>query len=200
VHVVRIPYFVSREDQRSSARIWGKQLRIVKIAVGSTNPIKIDAVRAVAGKIFTDATVEGMTVDSGVRRNPLTDAETIAGAVRRATEAREKAGADLGVGIEGGITAIEGRHYTCVWCAVDDGRGVTTGGGVHIPVPDAVLRAILKGAEMGEVMDALTSIKDTKRKMGFEGIVTGGLIDRRDSFEAVVTYTLARFINPGLYP
>ena len=107
---------------------------------------------------------------------------------------------DLGVGLEGGITEIGGRCYTCVWCAVDTGKTTLTGGGVHIPVPEEVARLITReGVEMGHAMDRLTGDSDTKRKMGFEGIVTSGLIDRRESFEAVLAYTLAPLISPGLY-
>ncbi len=173
----------------------------MRIAVGSRNPLKIEAVEAVAAKVFGGVTVEGVSADSGVRHNPLTDAETLAGAVARATAARLKTGADLGVGLEGGITELDGRCYTCVWCAVDTGKEILTGGGVHIPVPREVARLIIRdGVEMGHAMDRITGTADTKRKMGFEGIVTRGLIDRRGSFESVLAYTLAPLVSPRLYP
>lgn len=173
----------------------------MKIAVGSNNPVKIGAVETVAARVFGTVTVEGVSVDSGVSHNPLTDAETLAGAVTRAKAARAKTGADIGIGLEGGITEMDGRCYTCVWCAVDTGRELLTGGGVHIPVPREVARLITReGVEMGHAMDRLTGTADTKRKMGFEGIVTRGLVDRRESFESVLTYTLAPLISPGLYP
>jgi inosine/xanthosine triphosphatase len=172
----------------------------MKIAVGSNNPVKIKAVEKVAAKVFGDVVVEGVSVDSGVSHNPLTDAETIAGAVARAKAARESTGAEIGVGLEGGITVIDGSHYTCVWCAIDDGHTVLKGGGVHVPVPDRVVSMIVDGGrEMGAVMDGLTSIRDTKSKMGFEGLVTRGLVDRGHSFESVLAYTLAGFLSPHLY-
>lgn len=173
----------------------------MKIAVGSTNPLKVRAVEAVAAKVFGAATVEGVAVESGVGHNPLTDAETLAGAVTRAKAARRKAGADLGIGLEGGITESGGRWYTCVWCAADTGAEVLTGGGVHIPVPREVARLItVDGVEMGHAMDRIIGDSDTKRKMGFEGIVTRGLVNRQDSFESVLAYTLAPLISTGLYP
>jgi inosine/xanthosine triphosphatase len=172
----------------------------MRIAVGSTNPVKVEAVKEVAAEIFGEVAVEPVEVDSGVSSNPLTDSETIAGAVRRAGEARERSGAELGVGLEGGITRIDGKYYTCVWCALDDGKEVTTGGGVHIPLPDRVLRMILDdGKEMGHVMDELTATADTKRTVGFEGIVTKGLVTRLDSFRAVLGFTFSRLISQELY-
>jgi inosine/xanthosine triphosphatase len=172
----------------------------MKIAVGSTNPLKIGAVKSVAAKLFPGASVEGIAVDSGVGRNPLTDAETLAGAVARAKASRAGAGAEIGVGLEGGLTELNRRCYTCVWCAVDTGDGILTGGGVHIPVPRGIARMIRReGMEMGDAMDRLTLKADTKRTVGFEGIVTRGLIGRLESFEAVLAYTLAPLISPELY-
>lgn len=162
--------------------------------------MKIDAVESVASKIFGNVKVEGIEVDSGVSHNPLTDAETIAGAVRRAKEARGNAGADLGVGLEGGITKVDGKYYTCVWCSIDNGDEVMTGGGVHIPLPPKVLHMIVdENMEMGHVMDKLTGNSDTKRRMGFEGILTKGLVNRRDSFELVLGFTFSKIISPELF-
>ena len=172
----------------------------MRIAVGSLNPVKLQAVEAVASRLFGHVSVEAVEVSSGVRCNPLSDAETLEGAAVRAKASRQKSGADIGVGLEGGITRLDGRLYTCVWCAADTGTDMLTGGGVHIPVPEKVARMIVReGREMGEVMDRLTSITATKRKMGFEGIVTKGLINRRDSFERVLGFTLAPLISPELY-
>ncbi|MDP8249101.1 MAG: inosine/xanthosine triphosphatase [Candidatus Tritonobacter lacicola] len=172
----------------------------MKIAVGSKNPVKIDAVKSVASKIFGEVDVEGVEVDSGVSHNPLSDTETIAGAVKRAKEARGNTGSDLGVGLEGGITEVDGQYYTCVWCAIDNGDEVMTGGGVHIPLPRKVLRMIVdEKMEMGHVMDRLTSVPDTKRRMGFEGILTKGLVNRRDSFELVLGFTFSKIISPELF-
>ena len=61
-----------------------------RIAVGSTNPVKIGAVHAVLARIAPEATVEGVAVPSGVRDQPWGDEETIRGALARAHAARER--------------------------------------------------------------------------------------------------------------
>jgi non-canonical (house-cleaning) NTP pyrophosphatase len=74
------------------------------LAVGSGNPVKRDA----AVRVFPAATVEAVPVDSGVSEQPTGHAETLRGATVRARRAREAVGADLGVGIEGGVVVSPG--------------------------------------------------------------------------------------------
>ena len=62
------------------------------IAVGSTNPVKIGAVRGVTERIVPGVRVEGIAVDSGVSDQPWGDEETIRGAVARARAARSSRG------------------------------------------------------------------------------------------------------------
>ena len=50
------------------------------VAVGSANPVKLGAVRAVLARLAPDAAVEGVVVPSGVPDQPWGDAETIQGA------------------------------------------------------------------------------------------------------------------------
>jgi non-canonical (house-cleaning) NTP pyrophosphatase len=59
------------------------------IAVGSTNPVKIGAVRAVLGVLARAAVIEGVAVASTVSDQPRGDHETIRGALARAAAARD---------------------------------------------------------------------------------------------------------------
>ena len=95
------------------------------VAVGSTNPVKIGAVRAVLTRIAPHVSVEGVAVESGVSDQPWGDEETIKGAVARARAARLALDADWGVGIEGGVIDEDGTIVrTCAWAAIvgRDGR------------------------------------------------------------------------------
>jgi non-canonical (house-cleaning) NTP pyrophosphatase len=74
------------------------------IAVGSTNPVKVGAVREVFAGLAPLATIEGFAVDTTVPEQPFGDDETIRGALARAVAARDAAHADLGIGIEGGVS------------------------------------------------------------------------------------------------
>jgi inosine/xanthosine triphosphatase len=169
-----------------------------RIAVGSSNPVKINAVRAVLARAGVRATVEGRAVASSVPDQPVGDEETIRGAVARAQAVLAETGADLGVGIEGGVVHDpDGSMRTCAWAAVvsrDGTRGV--GGSLAMPLPPVVADAVRTGLELGHAMDRLIGARDTKRGAGAVGILTGGLVDRQQAYEPLVAYALAPFLTP----
>lgn len=171
------------------------------VAVGSKNPVKVGAVREVIARIWPNARVDAVSVPSGVSDQPLGDDETIRGALARASTAREVFGAELGVGIEGGVVEeADGSMRTCAWAAVvgaDGAQGV--GGSLAMPLPDSVAAMIREGTELGHAMDRLISEHNTKQGQGAVGILTAGLVDRQRAYEVLVTYALAPFLTPGLF-
>ena len=171
------------------------------IAVGSTNPVKIAAARAVLGALAPSATIDGIAVASTVPDQPVGDDETIRGAIARARAALAATGADLGVGSEGGVVEdADGGMRTCAWAAIVDARGHTgVGGSLAMALPPRVAEMIRAGIELGHAMDALVGAHDTKRGAGAVGILTAGLVDRQRAYEVLVTYAVARFVTPELY-
>jgi inosine/xanthosine triphosphatase len=171
------------------------------IAVGSTNPVKCGAVRAVLAPLAPAARIEGIAVASTVRDQPIGDDETIRGALARATAARAALGAELGVGIEGGVVEEAGGGMrTCAWAAIVDASGRSgVGGSLAMPLPARVARLIHDGVELGHAMDRLIGEHDTKRGKGAVGILTNGLVDRQRAYEVLVAYALAPFLTPELY-
>lgn len=167
------------------------------IAVGSTNPVKLAATRAVASRVAPALRVEPVAVPSGVRDQPWGDDETIRGAVARARAAREALGADLGVGIEGGVAELpDGSLRTCAWAAVADADGHEgIGGSLAMPLPPAVARLLREGLELGDAIDRLAERRDTKRGVGAVGVLTAGLVDRQRAYEPLVAYALSRWLG-----
>ena len=172
-----------------------------RVAVGSANPVKVGAVRAVLTRAGLSASVEGIAVASDVPDQPRGDEETIHGARTRAARARDALGADLGVGIEGGIVELaDGSMRTCAWAVVIDRDGRTgTGGSLAMPLPPVVARMIREGLELGHAMDRLTGGRDTKHGAGASGILTAGLVDRQRSYEMLVTYALGPWLARSYY-
>src|SRR5262249_39704027 len=158
------------------------------IAVGSTNPVKIGAARAVLGPLAPNATIDGVAVASTVSEQPLGDDETIRGAIARARAALADTGADYGVGIEGGVVEEHnGAMRTCAWAAIVDASGRTgVGGSLAMSLPARVADLIRGGMELGHAMDALVGAHDTKRGAGAVGILTGGLVDRQRAYEVLI--------------
>ena len=176
-------------------------LSLKRVAVGSTNPVKIAAVRAVIRELAPGASIDGVRVASMVADQPFGDEETIRGALTRARSAREALGAEIGVGLEGGVVeGADGQMRTCAWAAVasHDGReGV--GGSLAMLLPEQVATWVRDGLELGLAMDRLIDARGTKHGKGAVGILTAGLVDRQRAYEVLVTYALAPLLTPDLW-
>lgn len=167
------------------------------VAVGSTNPVKIGAARAVIVRVTPSARVEGISVSSTVRDQPWGDEETIRGARSRAVAARDTLGAGLGIGLEGGVVEDEDGLRTCAWAVVvDAGDREGRGGSLAMPLPPVVAELVRGGLELGHAMDRLAGTRNVKQAQGAVGLLTLGLIDRQRAYEALITYALAPFLVP----
>ncbi len=178
----------------------GPRMERMRIAVGSKNNVKIRAVAGVAHRVWPDAEILSVDVNSGVPDQPHGDEEAIAGAMRRARSAMEELNADLAVGLEGGVTETPMGTYTNAWCAIVARDGATSvGGSVAMPLPPRVAARLRQGWELGDAMDELTGMADTKKKMGAVGILTSGLFDRERAYQQIVAYALTRHLHPDWY-
>lgn len=170
------------------------------IAVGSTNPVKLSAVRSVVDRVWPDAGLIAVVVPSGVPAMPMTDADCLAGARNRARAAQATTGADLGVGLEGGVNPEPSGLMLLGWVVAVDGDGREgVGGGARLPLPAVIADRILAGAELGPVMDELLGQENVKQKGGAVGALTAGLVLRQETFAVAVAYALAPFVSPGFY-
>src|SRR5687768_4426762 len=172
------------------------QIRLV--AVGSTNPVKLAASRAVISPVAPHASFESIEVPSTVRDQPWGDDETIRGALARARAARDSLRADLGVGLEGGVVDLpDGSLRTCAWAAIVDDQGrESIGGSLAMPLPPPVERLVRDGHELGHAMDILLQQRDVKRGAGAVGVLTRGLLDRQRAYEPMIVYALSRWLAP----
>src|SRR5690606_8175876 len=136
------------------------------IAIGSTNPVKINATRLAFKKIFPDKkiTIKGINVPSGVSDQPMSDAECIKGARNRAKEAMKELGADYGVGIEGGLNKLGDIWFDCGWIVILDKNGREgIGSSVKMKTPEKMVEMVIeKKMELGTVNDILFKRKNSK--------------------------------------
>ncbi len=163
--------------------------------VGSTNPVKLNAVRFAVQEYWPDAEVLGYEVESGVRTQPMTDEETQKGSMNRAKLALE-AGMNafpmltstecLGIGLEGGVTPWNNELWSTVWAAVVDDTGqVFTSNGARMRIPNSIAQPILSGGEMGPVVAKIAGLADVRKKQGMIGIVTMNFVNRTSEYSAI---------------
>jgi len=171
----------------------------MKLAVGSTNPIKIQAVMEAFKETFGDVEVRGIKVDSKVSDQPFKD-EVIKGSVNRAKNALKLTGADFGIGIEGGVMKLGERWYNLGFVAiVDQEGGMGTGTSGWFECPPIILELLKSGRELGEVMDDLTGRRDTKKQEGAIGVFTKGKVSRKDLYKHGVFMALVSFLSPEVF-
>jgi inosine/xanthosine triphosphatase len=173
-----------------------------RAVVGSTNPVKIAAARAILVRLAPRVEITGLAVPSGVPDQPFGDEETQAGARQRARTALERApGAQLGIGLEGGVVALpNGEFRSCAWAVVVDCDGREgLGGSLSMPLPTRVADRLRAGEELGYAMDAEARTTGTKQGKGAVGILTAGLVDRQQAYEPMVAYAMAPWLAPELF-
>ena len=207
-------------------------MKKITIAVGSLRRSKLnavwEAVNVIGPTLDPNAQFEvvGAEVPSGVGHTPLSRAEIMAGARRRA-EALVSIGRERGetwsyfVGLEGGLDvlcepascsgtgggaggrdAAHGRSVFLVsWAYVTDGSGrgcFGQAGGIALPEALAA-RVVDEGVELAEAIDAFAGTTGVRDAQGAWGVLTSNLITRQDVFRTAVINAFAPFFNAKLY-
>jgi len=176
----------------------------IRILVGSQNPVKIAAVKEAFSKYFKSFDVIGIDVPSGVPSQPVGE-ETFRGAQNRALALKKineekKIGAEFFVGIEGGIIKLHSRWLAFGgMCIIDSEGRVGIGTSPNFELPDAVARKLLKGVELGDVMDDITGMHNTKQNKGAVGFFTKSVMDRKEFYAHGLVVALIPFLNKNLY-
>ncbi|MEW6329335.1 MAG: inosine/xanthosine triphosphatase [Candidatus Micrarchaeota archaeon] len=178
----------------------GKRLKPLRIALGSTNPNKINGVRAVAKKIFPFlAHVEGVRINSCAGRQPF-GKSTIGGAVERAGRAHKKLRADYGVGLESGLFEFGKRYFDFLWCAVHDGEQTTLGCSMGFEVPRKIVERIKRErSDMGDMFSEIAGIEKIGEKGGALGFLSRGLAGREEMVQQAFLCAMLPRISARVY-
>jgi inosine/xanthosine triphosphatase len=154
------------------------------ILVASKNPVKIAAVTEAFRAVFPhkEIVVEGLGVESGVKDQPDTDEETIAGAqnrIRALRVAGRERNADYFAALEGGVEWVGGKLFAFAWVLVENRRGLSgEARTAAYEVPPPVARLIREGVELGIANDRVFGTENSKQKNGNIGLLTGDLVTR----------------------
>lgn len=177
----------------------------MKIVVGSTNPLKIKAVKNVFSQIYSENNLEifGKKANSKIPAQPF-DIETIEGAINRAKEAIHDIDIDLSVGLEAGLfhfpLTLTG-YLDIHWCAILDRKGRTTLGcspGFELP-PKVIHQIIKEDKEVGGAMDMFLGMRNIGRKMGAIGHLSKGVLERINLNESAIMMAMIPRINEEDY-
>ena len=175
---------------------------MIKIYIGSLNPVKIECTRQAFQKVFNhkDFVFTGIDVPSGVSDQPMSDRETYKGARNRAINLRTHyPNGDFWVGIEGGIASINDVMHAFAWMVVFDKSMKGEARTATFILPAQIKDLIHQGIELGDADDIVFKRKNSKRKDGAVGILTNGLIDRINYYEPAIILALIPFFQKDLF-
>lgn len=176
-----------------------QERNLTQIFVGSTNPVKINAVRLATESHWPDLLISGFEVASQVSEQPRSDVETRRGAQNRAQAVltlgisqSESKISSLGIGLEGGVfTDTNGELWSTVWVSVVDHTGTHwDANGARFRIPPKIAKLIEAGEEMGPALSQLFGGADIKRQNGAIGIVTQNFVTRTEEYGAICKLAL----------
>ncbi len=174
-----------------------------KVVIASTNPVKIETTSRGFSKMFPDLKFEfiGVSAPSGVSDQPMSEVETLNGAINRAENVSKLENkADFWVGIEGGLEEISTEMESFAWVVVKSKSGKFGKGRTgSFFLPDKVTRLIKQGKELGEADDIVFKMENSKQANGSVGILTGNVLTRTSFYEPAVILALIPFKNGELY-
>ncbi len=176
----------------------------MKILVGSKNPVKISSVEEALKNYFDNIEVIGIEVESGVSVQPIND-ETFVGAQNRAMRLKELNNsqnlfAELFVGIEGGIAKQFDKWFAfgCM-CVLDNNGRTGFGTSPHFELPQTVVKKLLQGIELGDVMDEIMNQQNTKQKHGAIGFFTNGVMNRKELYIEGLKVAVIPFLHKEMF-
>lgn len=167
------------------------------VAIGSTNAAKVNALNTIAHK-FGFMTV-AQSVPSNVSAQPRSDIETIRGARNRARYVLKEMKSEIGIGLEGGVTKIDGQWYICNWGVLVDKSGyeaVSSGG--HFLLPRTFLTELEDGKELREVVQTYQDASAHKNE-GAIALLTNGHVTRQMLYEQVLLVLFGQYELRGKF-
>ncbi len=184
-------------------------MKRIKIVVGSSNPVKIDAVQAAFQRlfgVFCELQVLGFACNSGIAPQPMSDNECVQGAINRAATAlRLVPDADYSIGVEAGLCRISyggGRWFDRTWVAIlnKDSREEGLASSAGCLTPQYIVDRIVKDKSgLGCIMNDLLSRDDVAQKEGYVGVVTNNAVTREDVTQQAIMVASAIFINAQFF-
>ncbi|MFZ5946357.1 MAG: inosine/xanthosine triphosphatase [Stygiobacter sp.] len=176
----------------------------MKILVGSKNPVKINAVKEALSLYFDNIETIGIEVDSNVSVQPIGE-DTFIGAKNRALKLLEinkeqKLKANYFVGIEGGIIKQFDKWFAfgCM-CIIDEDKNCGFGLSPHFELPNGIVEKLLKGMELGNVMDEIQNEENTKQKLGAIGFFTNGIMNRKELYIEGLKVAVVPFLHKKMF-
>ena len=194
--------------QVSSVIVVSFTATMLYVAIGSLNPVKIEAGRrGVEAALQRPVDARGFGVESGVAEQPIGDVETQKGAMNRAVMSwqwyieRHGSEPSYSIGIEGGVAGLnhEDTMTSFAFIVVYNGVRFGTAKTVTFELPEVVANLVRTGMELGHAVDTITGRANTKLDDGAVGWLSQGVITRMGFYASAVVLAFPAVRFPELY-
>ena len=173
-----------------------------KVLVASQNPVKLEAVKeGLSAFLKDDLELLGVSVESGVGDQPMSDEETLLGASNRVMRILNQfPGHDYYVGLEGGVEQHASGLMAFAWMVISNGERIGKARTASFFLPPEVAKLVRDGMELGHADDVVFSKSNSKQQNGAVGLLTSDVITRKSLYRPAVQMAFIPFLNPELYP
>jgi len=174
---------------------------MIKIAVASKNPVKLDAVREGLSVFLNEEfQVVGLSVESNVSDQPMSDGETLLGALNRIKNAQQKfPGYNFYIGIEGGVEDSPSGLMAFAWIVISNGEKTGKARTASFFLPPRVAELVHQGMELGDADDVVFRKNNSKQQNGAIGLLTNDAITRKSLYVPAVQMAFIPFLHPEMY-
>lgn len=173
----------------------------MRVAIGSQNPVKLEAVNQAFGLYFDEIEIVPVSVDSGVQPFPMSQQETLTGAQNRAQQAWEVNNSiDYAVGIEAGVFSIETHFLVQGFAAIRRDEEVGLGCSVAFEVsPNLIAKIDPSSDRSKQTIEQLLGRSDIFHQEGVVGVLTQNHLTRTQILRDAVICALPRFLLPQYF-
>jgi len=174
----------------------------MKVVISSKNPVKIQATKNAFEKMFPDSQTVfyGESFPSHVAEQPMSDEETLTGAVNRAQGAKQNIiDADYWVGIEGGVEENNSVMEVFAWIVILSQDVTSRSSTSTFALPERVAVLLRQGMELGDADDVVFGRSNSKQQNGAVGLLTNDLITRTAYYELSLVLALIPFKKAEYY-
>jgi len=172
----------------------------MKIVLGSTSKAKKEILdKALRNSIKGKYEIVGINADSEISDQPLSEDETVKGAVNRARNAfKQVPDADFAVGLEGGLNKVDGANYflVCGTAIVDNTQKAYIGVGGQLELPKEVSDRISNNEQFGEAIREYEAKNKTDQNVA---PLVESIISREASFIQAINNAYLSYKNKKHY-
>ncbi|KAJ3127401.1 hypothetical protein HK098_006390 [Nowakowskiella sp. JEL0407] len=182
----------------------------ITISVGTKNKAKLSAVEQCLATLKDKLVgfqspvlfeVIGVSVNSDVSDQPMSEEETMKGAKNRALNSLKAVqNATFGIGIEGGVQRVGDVWMESGWVVVVDGSGkMGYGKSGSYQLSNKIMKRLDEGVELATVIDEISGMHDMRSSQGAMGLLTNGILPRDMAYSHGVYFAFAPWLSDEKY-